>query len=184
LIQTTSAAHVEIVTSLGFRKLDHLTVLRISGSTIRALRAPALPEPYGLRRAQGSDTSAVLHLDRSCFEPFWQLDAYGLKEAVLSTPRSRFRVVEDSQSIVGYCIVGTGAGLGYVQRLAIDPSKQRQGLARTLLTDGLHWVTRWRAHQVMVNTQSTNTSAIALYEALGFIRYGHGITLCASPPSL
>jgi ribosomal protein S18 acetylase RimI-like enzyme len=185
LLQTTSPDGVELLTSLGYRPVDHLTVLKIPASTIREVRAPKPPKFFALRRASDSDTDAIVQLDQSTFEPFWRLDAYGLSEAVLSTPRSRFRVIEDLRPgaklpVVGYCIVGSGAGLGYLQRLAVSPTVQRQGLARALVIDGLHWVTRWRGREVIVNTQSTNSAALALYEALGFVRYGYGITLCSS----
>ena len=57
---------------------------------------------------------------------------------------------------------------GYLQRLAVHPDHQRAGLGGALVVDGLRWLRRWGAKEVLVNTQEGNEPAVRLYEALGF----------------
>ena len=54
--------------------------------------------------------------------------------------------------------------------LAVAPGAQGAGLGAALLLDGLVWLRRWRVREALVNTQTGNDRAIALYERLGFER--------------
>jgi GNAT superfamily N-acetyltransferase len=111
----------------------------------------------------------VLEVDAAAFLPFWQLDEPTLNEALTATRTSRLRVAEDAQgAIVGYAICGRSATRGYVQRLAVDPSRQGEGLGAALLIDGLHWLARWGAHDALVNTQQGNERSLRLYLRTGF----------------
>lgn len=140
--------------------------------------APAPPVP--LRRALHQDRPAVLSLDHLSFPPFWQLDGPGLDEAVMATPRARFRVAEVQGTTVGYTVTGRAGRRGYVQRLAVHPDYRRLGIARALVLDGLRWLRRWRVENAVVNTQQTNDGAAALYEAMGFRREPSGLSVLSA----
>ena len=117
------------------------------------------------RRATTRDTERVLAIDHAAFQPFWRLDAAGLEEAVRATPSARFRIARDDP---GYSLVGRAGDRGYLQRLAVHPDHQGHGLGTALVVDGLWWLRRWRAREVLVNTQEGNARAVTLYERLGF----------------
>ena len=117
------------------------------------------------RRATRRDTERVLAIDHAAFQPFWRLDPGGLEEAVRATPSSRFRIARDRP---GYSLVGRAGDRGYVQRLAVHPDHQGAGLGTALVLDGLWWLRRWRAREVLVNTQEGNERAVTLYERIGF----------------
>ena len=70
--------------------------------------------------------------------------------------------------MVAFSISGRTDHSGYVQRLAVDPSARRQGLARLLLNDALTWMQRRHIERVMVNTATDNAAALALYATAGF----------------
>jgi ribosomal protein S18 acetylase RimI-like enzyme len=55
-----------------------------------------------------------------------------------------------------------------VQRLAVAPEVQRNGLGNALLTDGLGWLRAQGARRAYVNTQEDNHRALALYLQSGF----------------
>jgi ribosomal protein S18 acetylase RimI-like enzyme len=121
------------------------------------------------RRARRRDHPAVLAIDRAAFVPFWQLDQSTLAEALTATHSTRFRVVDGAGGrVAGYAVCGRSAARGYVQRLAVEPGHQHQGLGTALLLDGLRWLARRRARDVLVNTQEGNQRSLRLYLRTGF----------------
>jgi ribosomal protein S18 acetylase RimI-like enzyme len=138
-----------------------------------------VPDPVidvRLRRARRSDRAAVLDVDRSAFDDFWQLDDAGLTDAIGATPITRFRV-SFGPDLTGYAVCGRAGPRGYVQRLAVDPRRQHGGIGRALVVDGLRWMCRHHVDQALVNTQVGNQRALALYEDLGFRRQPDGLAV-------
>ncbi len=133
------------------------------------------PRPaHRTRRVARRDMSRVLAIDHAAFEPFWQLDASSLDEAVRATPSARFRLARDGAA---YGLIGRAGSRGYVQRLAVHPDDQGHGLGRALVLDGLYWLRRWRVNEVLVNTQEGNQRAVVLYERLGFRHLPGGLAV-------
>ena len=124
---------------------------------------PAAP----LRRGHRRDRAAVLGIDALAFPPFWRLDEAGLSEAMAATRRARFQVAAQGR-VLGYAVSGRSGTRGYLQRLAVDPAVEGRGLGRALVVDGLRWMRRRGASQVVVNTQVGNERALRLYQHLGF----------------
>ncbi len=135
----------------------------------------------GLRRSGRQDRPSVLALDQLAFDPFWRLDGTGLDEAIAATPHTRFRVATTGggDTVLGYAITGRAGRRGYLQRLAVHPDMQRQGLGTVLVADALRWLRRWRVERAMVNTQLANEGALALYERVGFRREPSGLSVLA-----
>jgi ribosomal protein S18 acetylase RimI-like enzyme len=139
-----------------------------------------LPEDRGgirMRRGWRRDHPLVLAIDTRAFEPFWALDRQGLEDAIRATPTSRFRVAVDGGEVTGYAVSGRSVERGYLQRLAVDPDRHRQGIGRALVVDGLHWLRRGGAGMAVVNTQEHNLGALALYRSLGFVSEPQGLTV-------
>lgn len=128
------------------------------------LDVPA-PGDHRLRRAGRRDLTRIVAIDNAAFQPFWRLDADGLREAERATPASRLRLAVDGS---GYALVGRAGDRGYIQRLAVTPDAQGQGLGGALAVDGLRWLRRWRVREALVNTQVSNGRAVDLYQRLGF----------------
>jgi ribosomal protein S18 acetylase RimI-like enzyme len=139
--------------------------------------------PLRHRRARRADWDEVLDVDAGSFGPFWRLDRDGLQEALTATPATRFRVVDDDavagvgSGVAAYAVSGRAGSRGFVQRLAVESSQRRRGIAGALVVDGLRWMRRWGADRAVVNTQEDNTGALALYEALGFRRQPGGLAV-------
>jgi len=132
---------------------------------------PAAAAP--LRRGSRRDRFGVLEVDHSAFRPFWCIDRAGLDDALAATPRSRFRVASTPgprRGVTAYAITGRAGRHGSLQRLAVHPLHQRQGLGHALVLDALHWLRGWRVERAVVNTQLDNEAALGLYESLGFVR--------------
>lgn len=128
-----------------------------------------------LRRASEADLDAAVPLDDEAFPFEWRLGRDGLADALKATPQSRFRIARDSTGPVGYAICGRSKRDGYVQRLAVAPSHQRQGIGRVLTLDGLRWLKRWKATSASVNTYVGNDAALRLYRSLGFVEVKPGL---------
>lgn len=135
---------------------------------------PARFSEVRLRRATRTDQRRILAIDAAAFDAFWTLDADALVDAVGATPSSRLRISRDEG---GYALFGRAGDRGYLQRLAVDPDREGHGLGTALVVDGLQWLRRRRVEEVLVNTQESNTRAVALYERLGFRRRSTGLAV-------
>lgn len=135
---------------------------RLAGTTFGRLLVP-------------EDTDAAT-VDLAAFGPEWSLDAAALADVRRATPRHRGRAARDTDGrLVGFALTGRDSRLGFLQRLAVHPTAQRQGIALELVRDSLRWSARWRTHQVLVNTPTHNEPALALYERVGFRRLPDGL---------
>jgi len=133
-----------------------------------------------LHRGHHRDHPRVLEVDGAAFPTFWRLDQPGLADALSATPSARFRVArhgDRDRTLIGYAVTGRAGPRGYLQRLAVHPDHQRGGLGSALVVDGLRWLRRWGAKEVLVNTQLGNDAAVRLYESLGFRHREEGLAV-------
>lgn len=59
-----------------------------------------------------------------------------------------------------------------VHRLAIDPARQRQGLATKMMTDAEGWAVENGYRSIRLDVFSLNTRGVEFYESLGYQRRG------------
>ena len=166
----TAALHPDEAQSFlqaGFSEYDRLRVLSHDLRDLDPPR-PRLAAAVRLSRAGRSHRSEALEVDRAAFPLFWQLDDAALDDAITATPRHRFRIASRGGRILGYAVTGRAGRQGFLQRLATDPAHQGSGIASELVVDALRWAARRRASRVLVNTQTDNDRALALYRRLGF----------------
>jgi ribosomal protein S18 acetylase RimI-like enzyme len=169
----------------GFQHMASLALLVHNLETTSA--KPVVP---GLRIRRGSrrHLTSVLALDAKCFPPEWLFTESLLHDALRATPASRYRIASRDGPILGYAITGYTAGHGYLQRLAVEPAAQRQGIANQLVNDAIDWVKQNNGQDLTVNTMATNTSALDFYLHLGFLRATDGLDVLridlrtSSPP--
>ena len=131
------------------------------------------------RRGRRRDREPSLGVDADSFDEFWRLDSAGLDEAIRATPGSRFRVV-DRNGVVGYSVFGLAGQRGYLQRLAIAQAHRGHGLGSELVRDGLRWLARREVATTYVNTQERNTTALKLYQSLGFKLLPRGLVVMST----
>ena len=74
-----------------------------------------------------------------------------------------------SRELRSFAVAGASSEHGYLQRLSVDPAVQRRGDGRRLTIDALAWMIRQRVPDCLVNTSVDNTSALGLYESIGFV---------------
>lgn len=142
--------------------------LRLLGMDLRQ-QGVSVPAGVRLVAAGRRDRKEILGVDSAAFSEFWRFDDVALTDALRATPDVYFRAaVPRFSSMEGYAICGRAGRRGYVQRLAVHPSAQRRGVGRRLLLDGLSWLAGHGSTRAYVNTQISNRSALALYQAVGF----------------
>lgn len=157
----------------GFEEHDRLHLLRHD-----LLAVPGGARRVVIRRGSRRHLDRVLRIDREAFDDFWTLDRHGIRDAMRATPTSRFRTSRDAfGNITGYSITGRAANRSYLQRLAVDPGHQGQGIGRALVVDALTWARRGGAAEIIVNTQIGNESAFGLYRRCGFEPQPFGLTV-------
>jgi ribosomal-protein-alanine N-acetyltransferase len=169
----------------GFHVVDTLTLLArrftdrpLTASTAGTAGTDDVParvaprvrvgDPVRLRRLRPSMLIEAATIDRRAFSAPWANDTTALGDIMTATPQHRSRSVHINGRMVAFSISGRADHAGYVQRLAVDPSARRQGVASVLLDDALHWMRRRGVEQALVNTASNNRPALALYESVGF----------------
>jgi len=168
--------HLAITNAMGPRDAEALLG---AGFAVRerldllARSLDAVPAPTG-RSHRARRLGPIVALDQLAFAERG-FDRAALLDARDATPAARLRVCGRPAEPTGYAITGVAGWRAYVQRLAVDPDARRQGTARTLLFDGLHWARRRGARTAVVNTHADNTPARALYESAGFVALPDGL---------
>jgi ribosomal protein S18 acetylase RimI-like enzyme len=120
-----------------------------------------------LRSQRSFDVAA--RLDHLAFDSGWGLDVDGIEEACRATPVHRIRLaVTATDEPAGYMVTGRNGSAGFIQRLAVDPAYEGQGVATSLLQDGLGWLAKRRVTDILVNTHLDNQRALSLYQRIGF----------------
>lgn len=161
-VMTTQSWFAALVRESGFQYAGHVVAL---------MQTPALnPDAAGndgrVVPIREADLPAIEILDHAAFGIPWQMDSDALREtrnrSILATAfRSEGR-------ILGYQMtVPTAQGV-HLARLAVDPSRQRQGIGRLLTAHLLRYFGQRGAPRVTVNTQAENESSLRLYRSLGF----------------
>jgi ribosomal protein S18 acetylase RimI-like enzyme len=155
----------------GYRTVARLLLFE---HDLRHLRKPE----HEVERIEPNDQLHVI--DRAAFPPRWRMGRAGLAESLEATPRRVIYQVCDPQGVAGFAIAGVGLGIGYLQRLAVLPRAEGQGVGRSLVAAALGWARRRGAASVLVNTQEENARARALYERAGFRRAPQGLAVMAA----
>lgn len=155
----------------GFQPVDSLTLLeqRLDTANTAAVRgSTSTAAASRMRRLRPSMLHESAAIDGRSFARTWSNDAAALADIMSATPHHRSRSIHQDGRMVAFSISGRADRTGYIQRLAVDPSARRRGLARVLVIDALRWMQRRDVERAMVNTASDNAAALALYRSLGF----------------
>ncbi len=206
-VLTSALSPIEQIafTEAGFSVVEPLCVLSrdLDRSPLPGPRGRSAGDRrWKIRSARAGDRPRILDVDRAAFGAFWRLDAHGLEDALAATPRTRLRLAEGQSAsreggsrpatrvgrlhpttaseALGFSITGMSRRQGFLQRLAVDPAYQRNGVGYGLVVDAIRWLRRWRAERVFVNTHPDNTAALELYGTLGFRRQDSGIAVLST----
>lgn len=141
-----------------------------------ALMRLSLDDPIGgpshlVVRWEDFDLDRMLEIDQRAFPEFWRFDRAGLLESTQATSSaSVFAIRDGDEGITGYAVVGYGSAISYLQRVAVDPEWQGQGMGRSLVRAAARSAHRHGSKAMLLNTQFDNEPAITLYESEGYLQ--------------
>ena len=167
----------------GFSVLQTLHLLDLSLIGWRPSAASS-GQPRRSRRLRPREFDAAAAVDLAAFTNAWAIDTDGIIETCSATPAHRARTIDSGVSVgddhgglAGYAITGRADHHGYLQRLAVHPSSQGQGVGTGLTLDSLIWMQRRRLTRAVVNTHTDNQVALNLYQRVGFRILPQGLTV-------
>lgn len=151
--------------SAGFVEHFELALMRLSLD--RDLPAPR----HLVVRDEDFDLDQMLAIDMAAFPEYWRFDRAGLLESTQATSTSNVFVIRDGNAgITGFAVVGFGHAISYLQRVAVHPRWQGEGMGRSLVRAAARAAKRHGSKAMLLNTQQDNDPAIRLYETEGFVQ--------------
>ncbi len=129
---------------------------------------PQLP----LENVRPGDLDALVALEQRCFTTD-RLSRRSFRRW-LDGDHCVFLVARDGERLAGYILVlfNRGTRLARIYSLAVDPDYRGRGLARRLIGAAEEGARDSGRFYMRLEVSSKNTSAIALYETLGYNRFG------------
>ena len=128
------------------------------------------PRPYEAR-----DEAAVIALWQACgLTRPWNDPRKDIARKLAVQPEL-FLVIEDDGRIVASAMFGYEGHRGWVNYLAVAPSRRGRGLARRLMAEGEACLTALGCPKLSLQVRATNTEALAFYQHLG---YGRDEVVC------
>jgi ribosomal protein S18 acetylase RimI-like enzyme len=125
----------------------------------------ATPGPATLRTATIGDIGELALLDAACFDVLWHMGPADLRQLLLF---GRLTVATIAGGLAGYLAITMRDEVAQVARLAVHPTWTGHGIGRQLLLEGLQAAEETGCRRAVLNTQSNNERAQALYRTLGF----------------
>ncbi len=116
-----------------------------------------------------ADIAVVTRLDSECFSTAWSESAYS---GELRLNNAHYYIADIDGVTVGFAGMWLILDEMTVNRLAVCPSDRRNGIGRLLLAHLIDEAVRLGATAATLEVRTTNTSAIMLYEKMGFVSEG------------
>jgi ribosomal-protein-alanine N-acetyltransferase len=126
-----------------------------------------MPE-LSFRSARESDVPEILRIERLSYAFPW---TEGIFRDCLRVNYT-CRVAEIGVAIAGYGIMSVAAGEAHLLNLCIGEDYRCRGIGRRLLAHLMQVAANVGAREAFLEARPTNTSAIRLYQSLGFVQIG------------
>ncbi len=126
--------------------------------------------PYTLREATAGDIPALVTIENTCFSDPWSEGA--IRETLESPHACLLCACTEEDIPVGYVGAYLIAGEADITNVAVLPAYRRLGIGRAMLQAMLAYCRTREIEAIHLEVRVSNTAAIALYEAEGFVRVG------------
>ncbi|MEK7847606.1 MAG: GNAT family N-acetyltransferase [Chloroflexota bacterium] len=140
-------------------------------------RVPPVPDWPPIRPMRAGEEGALTRIQNLSFGGSWGFHTNAEEEVRyrLGLPcccREGVFFAEVEGRVVGYCWTRELRGKGEIWMLGADPAWRGQGVGRALLLRGIHHLRQRGFRRVDLTVDAANTTAIALYLAVGFRQVG------------
>ena len=154
----------------GFTPLTEVTTLvKLDRALPRANATYACVRP-----ASNADIPAIVAVDRAAFTSHWWHSEATMRRRIAMS--SYFAVAEMAGKAVGYVEGECRLPAAHLNRIAVHPAHQGQGIGALLLRAAIRDLWQHGAEQVTLNTQSDNRRSQWLYRRFGFVPTGDLMT--------
>lgn len=118
-----------------------------------------------VRPMTAADLEGVARLEAVCFSESW---SENLLRSELDCSLDTYLVYALEGQVVGYCVFRSLGDEGELQRIAVEPESQGQGIARKLM-EAMATIARMKGvRQMSLEVRESNRRARNLYESCGF----------------
>ena len=128
------------------------------------MNAQPVEAPLEIRPLAYADLPQVIAIERRAFPTPWSLAMFVLE---LSKPSGICLAALEDGVMVGYLVCSRYDTVWHLMNVAVEPPKQRQGIASALLEQLFEQADRPN-EQYTLEVRTSNDPAIALYEQFGF----------------
>jgi ribosomal-protein-alanine N-acetyltransferase len=122
-----------------------------------------------VRAAGPGDVAAVARLEAECLgADAWSegLVGEGIRGAL---PTVTYLVAESEGVVVGHAVTSAAGDIAELQRIAVDPSHRRGGVASALLAGVVAAAATTEADRLLLEVRVDNRGALAFYAARDFV---------------
>ena len=163
---------------------------RIATLTLTApTRLIADPPPGGAPRGVGDPQSVEVGAELTdawfaAYRAYRPVDEAAARAILTGSPAQAFATVrDDDESVIGIGRLGLAAAWGGIAAMWVDPVARRRGVASAMLAALARAAERAGAASLHLQTDTDNTTALALYEGHGFERHHAYVNLSRSAPT-
>jgi ribosomal-protein-alanine N-acetyltransferase len=117
-----------------------------------------------IRQLAYADLPQVIAIERRAFPTPWSLAMFVLE---LSKPSGICLAALEDGELIGYLVCSRYDTVWHLMNIAVDPSRQRQGIATKLL-ERLFEQGDKPSEQYTLEVRTSNEAAIRMYERFGF----------------
>src|SRR4051794_30177645 len=122
-----------------------------------------------IRPAGRDDVESVGRLERECLgADAW---SHGLvREGVLGAlPTITYLVAEVDGEVVGHAVTSSAGDIAELQRIAVEATHRRRGIAASLLAGVVDAARRTPADRLLLEVREDNHGALSFYAGQGFV---------------
>jgi ribosomal-protein-alanine N-acetyltransferase len=122
-----------------------------------------------IRPATAADVTAVARLEDECLGT----DAWSeglVREGIAGMlPTVVYLVAEEDGVVVGHAVASMAGDIAELQRIAVDETRRRGGVASALLAGVVEAAGRTEADRLLLEVREDNRGALAFYAGQGFV---------------
>lgn len=117
--------------------------------------------------AEEKDVLKITQMEKEYFPDYWSENS--VKTQV---DNKKVIVLKNGEDIIGYCIFMMAADEGEILRIATGRKMRKSGAGKKLLMFAIDYMKNQGCREVYLEVRASNSSAIALYESVGFENIG------------